>query len=254
MKLYQKFLLALLSVSLIPLILYSLILLNTTGITLKNVIDKNNINTMDNIVREVNKFFVEVEKRLDVARQIERDSKMKDDAKIRLIYEDLATTRMLLAMYLLDDKMNVKGGMSAEYAPSEIIIDKKLMKKVLETNQVEISMIQFTEDGKPYMDIVYPISIGPDKYEYMYFRGRIEYLIKRINYFFYGNQEKNTAESTKFLSAPDKKDEEVIAPQRPTILSEPLQESVNVENSPITSIPSNLNRDQESKPRPTWLH
>jgi len=51
-----------------------------------------------------------------------------------------------------------------------------------------------------------------------------------------------------------KKDEEVIAPQRPTILSEPLQESVNVENSPITSIPSNLNREQESKPRPTWLH
>lgn len=51
-----------------------------------------------------------------------------------------------------------------------------------------------------------------------------------------------------------KKDDEVIAPQRPTTLLEPPQESAKVENSLTIPVPSNLNMGQESIPRPTWLH
>ena len=44
MKLFHKFFVALLVISLVPLVVYSLILLNTTGATLRKVIDRNNIN------------------------------------------------------------------------------------------------------------------------------------------------------------------------------------------------------------------
>ncbi|MFN3966845.1 MAG: HAMP domain-containing protein, partial [Endomicrobiia bacterium] len=195
MKLFYKFLIVASIISLVPLIVYTLILLNTTAITLKNIINQNNINLVDNIVREVNDFFIEVEKRLDVARKIERTPKMTEGEKSELIFNEMSSTNMLMGIFLLDKNWKTIIGMTSSGTPYEISYNKELMKKVEKTKHIEVSNICYTSTNKPYIDIIYPIKTYTK--EYLYIRIRIEYLLNRIAH--YLKTEKKKSSKTIFL-------------------------------------------------------
>ena len=127
MKLFHKFLLALIIASIIPLLIFSFILLKTTGGTLKNIIDQNNANKAENVTLEVNSFFVEIDKKFDMARQIERNPGMTSAKKGGMLMEGFISSKHLLAAYLLDDSGKLVSGMHGEGVAFSV--DKALFAK-----------------------------------------------------------------------------------------------------------------------------
>lgn len=176
MKLFHKILIALLLVSIIPLVLYSIILLNTTGATLKKIINEENIRLSGSITLEVNRFFIEIEKKLDVARQIERSGRMQLSEKSVLMLDALSSNKLLFSIMLLNEKGSVS---SAFHSVDETAVDKELFLKSLNSDKVEIGKVSYSHGtNKPYVDVIYPLHYGIR--EYLYLRVSINYLFHRI--------------------------------------------------------------------------
>ncbi|MFH1368350.1 MAG: ATP-binding protein [Elusimicrobiota bacterium] len=178
MKLFHKFFIAILLASIIPLVIYSLIILTTTGTTLKRVINRNNINKLENIVRDVNKYLSEVEEELSIARYIDRSPGMAAAEKSRLIMNKLSGNKILTGIYLLDVNRKIETGLSKEEGKAAEL-DRKLVDKASRTGRVELGGILQNASGKPYFDIVYPEVKDPA--EYLYFRARLDVILNRIN-------------------------------------------------------------------------
>lgn len=178
MKLFHKFFIALLLIALVPLIIYSVVLVSNTGSTLKRVIDRNNVNTLSIIVRDVNKFFSEVEEELNIARYIERNQSIPQAEKSRLIITRLSNSKLLSGIYLLDDGMKIVTGLSKIEDGSQGL-NRQLLQRSAQTGDVELGGICRAEDGTPYFDIVYPA--GSKTREYLYFRVALDGMAKRMS-------------------------------------------------------------------------
>ncbi len=178
MKLFHKFLIALIVVSTIPLIVYSYILLKTTGNTLKTVINRNSLSVAENMTREVNKYFAEVEPFLDIARKADKEKTLSTSSKFGLILGEMAQTKNLLGILLLNSNMDVASGMTEDGGTYGLVINKDLVKKSNDTHGVETGGIFHTAKDIPYFDISYPVSIQPR--EYFYFRVKIDFLLERM--------------------------------------------------------------------------
>ncbi len=120
MKFFYKFLILVLILSLTPLILYTVILLNTTAVTTKEIIDENNINLVNNIANEVNNFFIELDTKLNIARQFERMGKINEAEKIRMLLTEFSKDKMLYGFSLLDKDLKVITGLTFDETSSDI--------------------------------------------------------------------------------------------------------------------------------------
>jgi len=190
MRLFHKFLITLIVVSTIPLVVYSIVLLKTTGITLKTIINRNSLNLAENMTREVNKYFSEIEPMLDIARRGERDKSFSPGAQFGLILGEMGETKNLLGILLLDDKLNILSGMTDEGGTYGLVINRELAAKANASHGVETGGIFYTSKEVPYFDIVYPLSMKPRKY--FYFRVKIDYLLERMK-FLIKNFDENSA-------------------------------------------------------------
>ncbi|OGS19118.1 MAG: hypothetical protein A2219_02065 [Elusimicrobia bacterium RIFOXYA2_FULL_50_26] len=177
MKLYHKFLIAMLLISIIPPVLYSLVLLKTTGTKLKKVIDENNANIATSAALEVNKFFVEIEKKLDIARRIERSGRLSNSEKSILLLDGLSSNKLLLAIAMVDESGKTVNAFAARDVALDY--DRALLDKTIKTSQVQIGSIGYTRgDNRPYVDAIYPIAAA--RREYLYLRVGINYVLHRI--------------------------------------------------------------------------
>lgn len=179
MKLFHKFFVALLLISLVPLIVYSIILVNTTGLTLKRVIDRNNENTLGNVVIEMNKYFVEVEDELNLARRLERSPSAKSFEKTNLIMSRVSQSRVLWGVSVLDQSLRVLTGMAKNSVAPGMDVDKKLVARASASGEVEMGRLSAPRDGPPTFDLVYPMSTAPQTF--CYFRMSVEPVLKRLN-------------------------------------------------------------------------
>ncbi|MBN1824328.1 MAG: HAMP domain-containing protein [Endomicrobiales bacterium] len=178
MKLFHKFLIALLVIAIIPLVIYSVILLKTTAITLRSVINQNHFHTAENVAREVNKYFAEVEGKLDLARQMEREKNMSESERIAAILNEMSSSRMLFGILLLDDGYGIVSGMTDEGGTYAVDIDKALVRSAHVSNGVEVGSIFYDVSKAPFVDIVYPLSSKPR--QFIYYRFKLNYLVNRI--------------------------------------------------------------------------
>ncbi len=178
MKLLYKFLIALLAGSLVPLVIYSVIVTGTTGNALKSVINRNNRNTLDNAAREVNGYFAAVESKLNIGRAMERNKAMGLGEKIRLVLGESVSGDMLAGIYLLDDRFAVITGVAPGDDGQGMPVDIQLAEKASKSRQVELSGIHYSPDGEPLYDVVYPADTLPR--QYVYYRFRLEYLMKQL--------------------------------------------------------------------------
>jgi len=176
MKFFYKFLILVLILSLTPLILYTFILLNTTAVTTKEIIDENNINLVNNIANEVNNFFIELDAKLNIARQFERMGKINEAEKIRMLLTEFSKDKMLYGFSLLDKDLKVITGLTFDETSSDI--DKDLIEKSNKTEKIVLGNITQSSQNKPYFDIVYRIDTNPK--EYLYLRVNIKYLLEKI--------------------------------------------------------------------------
>lgn len=197
MRLFHKFLIALVVVSTVPLIIYSVILLKTTGSTLKDIININFVNLADNLTRDVNKYFSEIEPKLDIARRAEKNKELTTSAKFGMILSEMSQTKTLLGILLIDDSLNVLTGMTEDGGTYGLILNKELVAKARATNGVETGGIFYTSKDVPYFDIVYPIS-GTSPKEYFYYRVKVDWLLEKLK-FTIGNVEKDSAKSVMLI-------------------------------------------------------
>jgi len=180
MRLFHKFLIALVVVSTVPLIIYSVILLKTTGSTLKNIININYVNLADNITRDVNKYFSEIEPKLELARTAEHNKALTQGAKFGMILNEMSQTKTLLGILLVDTDLNVLTGMTEDGGTYGLIVNKELVEKARESNGVETGGIFYTSKDVPYFDIVYPLNGQPK--EFFYYRVKLDYLIEKVKF------------------------------------------------------------------------
>jgi signal transduction histidine kinase len=192
MKLFHKFFIALLFISLVPLIVYNIILFNTTGATLRKVIDRNNINTLNNIVIEVNKFFIEVEGELNLARQIEHNPKMPLFRKNTLIMGRISSSPIVMSVCLLDENYKVFTGMAKDSVSFGLEVDKDLAAKAKVSGRVELGKLSVSKLKGQYFDLVYPMTTKPASY--CYFRMDVTPLFKRINAYLRSDRSNATQE------------------------------------------------------------
>lgn len=179
MKLFYKFLISSLIISIIPLLLFTVILLNTTGATLKNSINQNYINFLNStVVKEINDFFTALNKKLLIAKQIEQSSSVNHIQVQKLILDEIQSSKMFDGIFYLDKNYKIITGMTNSEFPSIISINEELIEKSKQTMQVRISSISFNLVGHPYIDMVYPIET--DSVAYLYYRVNMEYLVNKI--------------------------------------------------------------------------
>jgi nitrogen fixation/metabolism regulation signal transduction histidine kinase len=180
MKLFNKFLAALLISSIVPLVIYSIFLLVTTGNVLKSVVNENNTHIASNMVSEANRFFMDIERGLDIAREIER-SKMKvsDAQKTALLFAEMQKNSMYYAIYLLDENFKITSGVSSFDYTASAGINNDVAVKARDFNKVNVGNIGYIADDKPFVDIVYPINTSPR--EYLYLKVKMKSLMARID-------------------------------------------------------------------------
>jgi len=178
MRLFHKFLIALMIVSTVPLVIYSYLLLKTTGNTLKTVINRNTMSLSENMLREVNKYFSDVEPMLEIARKVDREKTTSSGAKFGMIINEMSETKTLLGILLLDSNGEIVSGMTDEGGTYGLIVDKALTAKADASHGVETGGIFYTSKDIPYFDIAYPVTIKPR--EFFYFRAKIDLLLEKM--------------------------------------------------------------------------
>jgi methyl-accepting chemotaxis protein len=180
MKLFNKFLVALLISSLIPLIVYSVFLLMTTGTVLKNVVNENNTHIAVNMASEANRFFMDIEKGLDIAREIEKSRvKVSDAQKTALLFAEMQKNSLYYAIYLLDENFKVTSGVSSYDYTANAGVDETIAVKARDFNKVNVGNIGYISSDKPYVDVIYPISTFPR--EYLYMKVKLKSLMARVD-------------------------------------------------------------------------
>ncbi len=180
MKLFNKFLAALLVSSLIPLIVYSVFLLMTTGTVLKSVVNENNTHVAVNMASEANRFFMDIEKGLDIAREIEKSRvKVSDAQKTALLFTEMQKNSMYYAIYLLDDNFKITSGVSAYDYTATAGIDESIAVKARDFNKVNVGSIGYISSDKPFVDVIYPINTFPR--EYLYLKVKLKSLMARVD-------------------------------------------------------------------------
>ncbi|MCS7232097.1 MAG: ATP-binding protein [Elusimicrobiota bacterium] len=192
MKFFYKFLISAIAISIIPLIVYTIILLNTSMKILKEIIDNNNINLVNNITREVNDFFIDIERRLDIARKIENSNMTKNEI-IKVLFDELSSNSdLLMCISLLDN--NWKPIITISSDNTVFNIDKELLRKI-QKSKVGVGKISYNENNKPYIDVVYEIEKQPNIY--FYIRIKVEYILNKIKQ--YLHTDKKQTSKTIFL-------------------------------------------------------
>src|SRR3989304_9890454 len=155
-------------ISIFPLVIYSIILLNTLGSTLRSVINKNYVNSMEDITREVNKFFIDLDEHFDIARTMEKSKNITSSQKAKMIFDTMLSTKMFYSMSLLNKDFKSITGLASADNDSEISGDTKLIQTAQKSSQVELGKITYTKEGNPFFDVVYPLNLTPK--EYVYYR------------------------------------------------------------------------------------
>ena len=178
MKIFYKYLTLALLISIVPLIIFSMILINTTGKTLKTVIDRNNINLFENINREVNKFFLDLNSRMDIARKIERSPGLSKAAKSEILYNAVSANPEFLGLFLLDSSFKPITGMTSDDRYANIPPARELVEKARRTSEIAIGSINQQKKFSPYFDIVYPLETDPA--EFLCYRVKLEFIFNKI--------------------------------------------------------------------------
>jgi signal transduction histidine kinase len=189
MKLFYKFLLAMILISTIPLAIYSVIMLNTLGTTLTQVINKNYLNTMENITRETNKYFTELDSSFYIARTMERQKTMTTAQRSKLIFDKLLSTETFLGVYLLDSNFKTIAGLSEAGIDAGVSLDKDALLSAEKNKEVELGKIVNDPKLGAYFDVVYPIDVEPK--EYVYYRARLDNLLDKIKVYLNPENKKN---------------------------------------------------------------
>ncbi|MCX5781759.1 MAG: ATP-binding protein [Elusimicrobia bacterium] len=170
MKLFHKFLIALLVISIVPLAVYSFITLNSTGETLKKIINENNINLSINIVREVNEFFSIIKSKTYFAKEIERNKSMAD----HIIFKEINEGEIVSGVLLLDSKLNTVTG----WGLNRENLNEEIINRTLSTGKCEVTPILRTESEDMFIDAAYNVS--KKSKETLYIRYNPGYLIKKV--------------------------------------------------------------------------
>ena len=186
MKLFYKFLATLLVISLIPLAMFTAIMLKTTGTALKNAINQNYTNFFYPIIsKEINDFFLELTPKLELAQKIVNTPGITKEQIYGMMGKEMLNSSVFMGLFLLDSDKNFVVGFGVE----ELNIDKELLLRVDQYDQNLNGSIRKTSDNRPYFDMVYPINKKGVR-QYFCYRVKLSYLSARINSFL--NKKKST--------------------------------------------------------------
>jgi signal transduction histidine kinase len=169
MKLFHRFLLSFLAVSVLPLLVFTVIALNTTDRALHSAIDKGNVALAEGLVRKTNEYLMGLDRKLEPGRAIERSKTVASAARTQLLFNTMVADHSLRELALLDHSFKILTDLQPNTG-SPIVKDRELLERAEKSYAAEIGPIGTDPAGRQYLDLVYPIDIEHRARQYLYFR------------------------------------------------------------------------------------